>query len=89
MMGPQVQTQTQTKFVCVGRSSSVQFSKAICIVQLSGMSHCALAARKPVRFKFMPETHFECASWDMNQHSSFWFQFYCFKGSIFISANIL
>ena len=36
--------------------SSVQFSKAICIAQLSGMSHCAPAARKPVRFKFTPET---------------------------------
>ena len=37
--------------------SSVQFSKAVCIAQLSRMSHCAPAARKPVRFKFMPETH--------------------------------
>ena len=36
--------------------SSVQFSKAICIAQLSRMSHCALAARKPVHFKFTPET---------------------------------
>ena len=35
--------------------SSVQFSKAICIAQLSRMSHCAPAARKPVRFKFTPE----------------------------------
>ena len=35
--------------------SSVQFSKDICIVQLSRMSHCAPAARKPVRFKFTPE----------------------------------
>jgi len=36
--------------------SSVQFNKAICIAQLSGMSHCAPAAREPVRFKFTPET---------------------------------
>jgi len=36
--------------------SSVQFSKGICIAQLSRMSHCAPAARKPVRFKFTPET---------------------------------
>ena len=35
--------------------SSVQFSKAICIAQLSRMSHCAPVARKPVRFKFPPE----------------------------------
>ena len=30
--------------------SSVQFSKAICIAQLSRMSHCAPAARKPCTF---------------------------------------
>jgi len=35
--------------------SSVQFSKGICIAQLSRMSHCAPAAREPVRFKFTPE----------------------------------
>jgi len=35
--------------------SSVQFSKDICIAQLSRMSHCAPAAGKPVRFKFTPE----------------------------------
>ena len=36
--------------------SSVQFSKAICIAQFRRMSHCAPAARKPVHFKFTPET---------------------------------
>ena len=35
--------------------SSVQFTKGICIAQLSRMSHCAPAAREPVRFKFTPE----------------------------------
>ena len=35
--------------------SSVQFSKGICIAQLSRMSHCAPAAREPVRFKVTPE----------------------------------
>ena len=43
------QTQTSSEF------SSVQLSKDICIAQLSRMSHCAPAARKPVRFKFTPE----------------------------------
>jgi len=40
----------------VSRVRGIQFSKAICIAQLSGMSHCAPAARKPVHFKFTPET---------------------------------
>jgi len=40
-----------------GRFNSVQFTKAIYIVQLSRMSHCAPATRKPVRFKFTPEAY--------------------------------
>ena len=35
---------------------SVQFTKAICIAQLTRMSHCAAATRKPVCFKFTLET---------------------------------
>jgi len=48
---------TDARFLAgMGGVQLVQFSKTICIAQLSRMSHCAPAARKPLRFKFIPET---------------------------------